>query len=153
MRNSVLKRVWSKILCSAAVCAGIALCAGMARAQQVTYPSGNPSALLEIYGVLLVLCLAFYVYVCACLQVIARKTGTAHGWLAWIPIANSILMLNIARRPIWWFILLLIPLVNLVVTVVLWIDIAKARQKAAWWGAMVIVPIMNLIAPGYIASA
>ena len=43
--------------------------------------------------------LAFYVYIALALQTIAKKTGTANDWLAWIPIANLILMLNVAKKP------------------------------------------------------
>ena len=82
---------------------------------------------------------------------IARKTNTANGWLAWIPIANVILMLNIAQKPAWWFLLLLIPVLNIVILVIVWMKIAKARGKAEWWGIMIIVPIMDVIAPGYLA--
>jgi hypothetical protein len=51
----------------------------------------------------------FYVYTALALMTIATKTNTPNGWLAWIPIANIILMLNIARKPIWWIVLFLIP--------------------------------------------
>lgn len=58
-------------------------------------------------------CLAVgYIYVALALQTIAQKTNAANGWMAWIPIANIILMLNIAKKPIWWIILFLIPIVN-----------------------------------------
>ena len=50
-----------------------------------------------------------YVYVSLALMTIATKTNTANAWLAWIPIVNIFLMLNIAQKPVWWFILFLIP--------------------------------------------
>src|SRR6266516_2542834 len=56
--------------------------------------------------------LAFYVYLALALQTIANKTGTPNAWLAWIPIGNLVLMLNVAKKPLWWFLLCLIPLVN-----------------------------------------
>jgi hypothetical protein len=97
-------------------------------------------------------CLAVgYVYVALALQTIAQKTNTANGWLAWIPIANIILMLNIAKKPIWWIILFLIPFVNLVMAILVWMGIAVARGKPNWWGILIIVPVMNLIVPGYLA--
>jgi len=99
----------------------------------------------------LIFFLAYYVYVAICLQTIAKKTNTPNGWLAWIPIANLVLMLNIARKPVWWIILCLIPIVNLVVVVIIWMAIAKARNKPDWWGILLIVPVVNLIVPGYLA--
>lgn len=146
-----VKRYWWPLaLQLGAVCAGLALWSATGHAQ-----SENPAAGAMFAGALLftvvAFCLAFYIYTAVCLQIIARKTGTADGWLAWIPIANAILMLNIARKPIWWIVLMLIPIVNIVIAVIVWMEIAKARRKAEWWGIMVIIPIMNFIAPGYLA--
>jgi hypothetical protein len=62
-------------------------------------------------------------------------------------------MLAIARKPLWWFILFLIPLVNIVIAVIVWMAIAVARQKPNWWGILTIVPVANLIVPGYLAWA
>ena len=95
--------------------------------------------------------LAMYVYVSLALMTIAKKTNTANPWMAWIPIVNIILMLNIAHKPIWWIVLCLIPLVNIVVFIIVWMEIAKARNKPEWWGILMIVPLVNLIVPGYLA--
>jgi hypothetical protein len=56
------------------------------------------------------------------------------GWGAIIPIYNTILMLEIAERPIWWILLLLIPVVNIIVSIVVSIDIAKNFDKGAGFG-------------------
>jgi Family of unknown function (DUF5684) len=97
-------------------------------------------------------CLAVgYVYVSVALQTIAQKTNTANGWLAWIPIANIVLMLNVAKKPIWWIILFLIPVVNLVMAILVWSGVAEARGKPNWWGILIIVPVVNLLVPGYLA--
>jgi hypothetical protein len=99
----------------------------------------------------LVFALAAYVYTALALSTIAQKTNTENAWLAWIPIANIILMLNIARKPIWWIVLCLIPLVNIVIFIIVWMGIAEARNKPSWWGVLMIVPIVSLIVPGYLA--
>ena len=70
------------------------------------------------------------------LQTIATKTGTANEWLAWIPIANLFLMLSVAKKPMWWFLLFLIPLANVVVAIMVWMAVA-----------------LNLVVPGYLAWA
>jgi len=103
------------------------------------------------FGFVLVCFAVGYVYVALALQTIAQKTHTENGWLAWIPIANIILMLNVAKKPIWWIILFLIPLVNLIMAILVWMGIAVARGKASWWGILIIVPVVNLIVPGYLA--
>jgi uncharacterized protein DUF5684 len=97
--------------------------------------------------------LAGYVYVSLALQTIANKTNTANAWLAWIPIANIFLMLSVAKKPMWWFLLFLVPLVNIVFGVIVWMAIAEARGKPNWWGILVIVPVANLVVPGVLAWA
>ena len=99
----------------------------------------------------LVIGAAVYVYMALALQTIARKTNTKNDWLAWIPIANIILLLEIARKPLWWLLLLVIPLVNVVISIVVWVGVAEARGKPSWWGLLMIVPGVNLIVPGYLA--
>jgi len=101
--------------------------------------------------VMLAICAAFYIYVALALQTIAQKTNTENGWLAWIPIVNIVLMCNIAKKPVWWIILCLIPLVNIVIFIILWMGIAEARNKPSWWGILMIVPVVSLIVPGYLA--
>jgi Family of unknown function (DUF5684) len=85
------------------------------------------------------------------LQTIADKTKTENSWLAWIPIANLVLMLNIAKKPMWWIILFLVPFVNIVIAIMVWMAVAEARGKPSWWGILTIVPIANLIVPGVLA--
>ncbi len=94
-----------------------------------------------------------YVVMAFCLQLIAKKTSIANAWLAWIPIANVVLMLRIARKPIWWIILCLIPLVNIIIMIVIWMAICEARGKNKWFGLVMVVPFANLILPIYLAVA
>lgn len=100
---------------------------------------------------LLVFAVLAYVYTSLALQTIAQKTNTENPWFAWIPIINIVLMLNIAKKPVWWILLLLIPGVNIVIAVIIWMAIAEARNKPNWWGILAIVPFVNLIVPGYLA--
>jgi len=102
-------------------------------------------------GAYWILWLIIYVYMAFCLMTIAKKTNTPNGWLAWIPIANAYLMCKIAGKPGWWLILLLIPFVNIVIGIIVWMGIAKARNKPDWLGILILVPIVNIFIPGYLA--
>ena len=51
------------------------------------------------------------------------------GWFSLIPILNVLGLLLIARWPLWWFILLLIPLVNIVVIAVVYYDVARGFRR------------------------
>jgi hypothetical protein len=110
--------------------------------------AGLAGAMLLLLGVI---CLPVYIYMALALQTIATKTATANGWLAWIPIANLILMLNVAKKPLWWIVLFLIPVVNIVIAIMVWMAVAEARGKPNWWGILTIVPLVNVVVPGYLA--
>ncbi|MGA8807804.1 MAG: DUF5684 domain-containing protein [Thermoanaerobaculia bacterium] len=51
------------------------------------------------------------------------------GWAAIIPIYNVIVLLEIAGKPLWWFILLLIPFVNLIVMIIVLVALARNFGK------------------------
>ena len=112
--------------------------------------AGLGAGLIMIF---LVFAAAFYVYMALALQTIADKTKTENSWLAWIPIANIVLMLNVARKPIWWIVLFFIPVVNIIFIIIVWMAMAEARGKPSWWGILMIVPVANLITPGVLAWA
>jgi len=95
--------------------------------------------------------LAVYVWLALTLYIIASKTGTSNAWLAWIPIANLYLMCKVAGHSGWWTILFFVPLVNIVVGVIMWMGIARARNQPSWLGILMIIPIVNLIIPGVLA--
>ena len=103
------------------------------------------------FYLVLVLWIFLYIYFAICLQVLAKKTNTPNGWLAWIPIANVFLMIQIAEKPLWWFILCLIPIVNIVICVIIWMKIAERRGKPNWVGILLIVPVIGIAIPGYLA--
>ena len=103
--------------------------------------------------VFLVFAAACYVYMALALQTIANKTKTENSWLAWIPIANMVLMLNVAKKPIWWIVLFFIPIVTIIFIIIVWMAMAEARGKPSWWGILMIVPVANLITPGVLAWA
>lgn len=121
--------------------------------------SVNPDAAagigMAIFGgmmlFLLIVFLIFYIYFAICLMKMAKKTGTANAWFAWIPILNVVLMLQIAKKPIWWLILFLIPFVNIIMSILVWMAVAKELGKPEWLGILMIVPVANIIVPGYLA--
>ena len=57
------------------------------------------------------------------------------GWGSIIPIYNLILLLEIVKRPGWWLILLLIvPVANLVCSIIMLFDLAKSFGKGTGFG-------------------
>lgn len=56
------------------------------------------------------------------------------GWSALVPIYNMVVLLEITKRPLWWIVLLILPLVNLVVSIILVFDLAKKFGKGVGFG-------------------
>jgi hypothetical protein len=84
-------------------------------------------------AVLIVVWLAYAIFVFASLWRVFTKAGQP-GWAALIPIYNIIVILKIVGRPVWWIFLLLVPIVNIVVLFVVYIDLAKSFGKSAGFG-------------------
>lgn len=98
--------------------------------------------------------IGIYLFFAYCLKVIADKTGhSENSWWAWIPIVQVLLMLQIADKPLWWIILFLIPLVNIVIAIIVMMAIAERRGKPSWIGILLIVPLVNFFVLPYLAFA
>ncbi len=52
------------------------------------------------------------------------------GWVAIVPIYNAVVLLEVAGRPLWWVVLLFIPVVSLVIWIIVAIDLAKSFGKS-----------------------
>jgi hypothetical protein len=128
----------------------VLMSAGVASGQSSGGPA-QPVIAGAALGYIVVCALAAYIYTALALQTIAVKTNTANPWLAWVPIANAILMLQVAKKPLWWIVLFAIPIVNIVIVIMVWMAVAEARQKPNWWGILAIVPVVNMVVPGYLA--
>ncbi len=53
------------------------------------------------------------------------------GWAAIIPIYNEFILIEIAGKPTWWIILYLVPLVNIIISIVVIIEVAAKFNKDA----------------------
>lgn len=60
------------------------------------------------------------------------------GWAAIIPIYNLYIVLKIIGRPWWWLLLMLIPFVNIVISIIVAIDLAKSFGKDAAYGIILL---------------
>ena len=86
--------------------------------------------------------LAFIVLMVASMWRVFTKAGKP-GWAAIIPIYNFVVMLQIAGKPVWWIIGMLIPFVNFIVMILMTVAIAKAFGKGVGFaiGMIVLGPI------------
>lgn len=87
-----------------------------------------------IMGYSVVILVIFLVAVVAMWKMFA-KAGQPD-WAAIVPFYNIYIMLKIVGRPAWWLLLFFIPFVNIVISVVLALDTAKAFGKDALFGIL-----------------
>ena len=66
------------------------------------------------------------------------------GWAAIIPIYNYIVLMEIIGKPLWWVIMLLLPCVNFVFGILVYIELAKCFGKDTLYGVFLFLlsPIM-----------
>ncbi|TNJ46112.1 signal peptidase I [Tamlana fucoidanivorans] len=50
-------------------------------------------------------------------------------WEAFVPIYNGYVLMKIINRPVWWVILLFLPIVNLIMFPVVWVETARSFGK------------------------
>ena len=50
-------------------------------------------------------------------------------WEAFVPVYNAVLLMKIINRPWWWTILLFLPIVNLILFPVVWVETARSFGK------------------------
>lgn len=113
----------------------------LALLQDNTSTGVSPAGAAMGAGIMIVY-LAILLIIIISLWKIFTKAGKP-GWAAIVPIYNFIVMLEIACKPIWWFILLLIPFVNIIVIIILLIEIAKRFGKGVGFAiGMLILPFI-----------
>jgi len=52
-----------------------------------------------------------------------------NGWQAFVPIYNGIVLMKIINRPGWWVALLFIPVINVIMFIVIWVEITRSFGK------------------------
>jgi hypothetical protein len=101
-----------------------------------------------VRGVLIIIYIAIIVIVIAGFWRVFTKAGEA-GWKSIIPIWNIIVLLRIVGKPVWWIILLIIPLVNIVISLIVSLELAKSFGKGngfgvgVWLLGIIFVPILG----------
>ena len=107
----------------------------------------SSSAGLGIVGTIiyLIVVIAMYIAFAFPLMKIGNKKGLT-GWFAWVPILNIILMIQIAKKPMWWIaIILLVPCANIIFLIMLYIAFFKEIDQSPMWAWALLCPILLLI--------
>ena len=88
--------------------------------------------------VLPLIMLVIGIFMLAVMWKIYTKAGKP-GWASIVPIYNVIVLLEMINRPLWWILLLFIPLVNFIVLIMIIVDLAKAFGKSVGFAIGMIV--------------
>lgn len=90
----------------------------------------------------LFLCLALCALFVISYWFIFNKAG-AHGWAAIVPVYNLWVLVKVAKLPVWYFIMLLIPYVNFVFTILVHIKLGRVFGKSGGFlVGMALVPVV-----------
>ena len=65
-------------------------------------------------------------------------------WEAILPIYNGIILLKIINRPKWWIFLLFIPVINLIMFPVIWVETIRSFGKKSNLSAAFLISIISL---------
>jgi signal peptidase I len=65
-------------------------------------------------------------------------------WEAAIPIYNSIVLMKIINRPSWWTILLFIPVINLIMFPVVWVETIRSFGKKSAFDTILVLVTLGL---------
>jgi uncharacterized membrane protein YhaH (DUF805 family) len=79
-------------------------------------------------AIFMVIWLAILVVIIAGMWKVYSKAGQP-GWGCLIPIYNAYLLCKIAGRPGWWVLLFFIPIVGLIMSIIVIVDVAKNFGK------------------------
>ncbi len=103
---------------------------------------GSSAAGGAMATVMIVVWAAIVILLIAAMWKVFEKAGEP-GWAALIPIYNAFVLLKIAGKPMWWFILFLVPIVNIVITIMVLISLAKNFGKGTGFafGLLILPPI------------
>ncbi|MCC6484336.1 MAG: hypothetical protein IT209_05755 [Armatimonadetes bacterium] len=93
-----------------------------------------------------------YVAIAIPIYVVATKTSTDNEWMAFIPLLQLYLVCEIADKNLLWLVGLLLPVINILVWALLWMEIARSMDKPDWLGALMIVPLLDIGVAWYIAA-
>lgn len=94
----------------------------------------------------IIIFLAIYIYVALALQTIGKKLKYKHSWLAWIPIANYAMILELGKFHWAWVFLILIPILGwLALIVLIFISMWRIFEKRKYSGWLSLVPLLSVI--------
>ena len=103
----------------------------------------DAEGLITVFWILyVVVILGVSIFMIAAMWKLFSKAGLP-GWGAIIPIYNTYLMLKVAGKPGWWLILYFIPVVNFVISIIVFVGVAENFGKGGGYAVgLIFLPII-----------
>jgi len=95
--------------------------------------------------------LALYFYFTYAQFKIAQKLRHENAWFAFVPLLNTIQLVQMSRKSMWWFLFCFIPFINIVCFAIMWVEVAKYVGHPPILGFLTIIPLVNFITIGILA--
>jgi len=107
---------------------------------------GILAMIAAVFLIVVVILLVLYVYTSLALMTIGKKLKYPNPWLAWIPIANGAMVLQIGGFHWAWIFLILIPILGWIPLFVLSIiSFWRIYEKRKYPGWLALVPILSFV--------
>src|SRR6185436_19369064 len=87
--------------------------------------------------------LILYIIIVIPLYRIFQKANV-EGWKALVPVYNTYVLIKILERPFWWFIMMIIPAINILMSLIIIVELVKCFGKFKFWEqalAIIIAPL------------
>ena len=67
------------------------------------------------------------------------KAAGRKSWEALVPVYNAVVLMRIIQRPTWWVILMFVPVINLLMVPVIWIETIRTFGKRSVLDSWIVV--------------
>lgn len=93
----------------------------------------------------------FHLVMAVALWKMAERVKEEPAWFAIVPLLNMVLLLKLARKPMWWLVLFFLPIVNIVALIMATMSLCERFGVDKWWGLVAIISPLNLVLYLYLA--
>jgi hypothetical protein len=123
---------------------------GLMNQDPTLYGDSGAGAIAGIFsGVMGLVYFAVLVLVIVAMWKVFTKAGEP-GWYSIIPIWSTLVLLKIVGRPMWWILLMFIPLVNLVILIIVYNDLSKSFGKGVGFTVgLILLPFIFMLILGF----
>jgi uncharacterized membrane protein len=74
-----------------------------------------------------------------------QKAGIRYPWFAFLPVCSTIGVLRVIGRSGWNAFWMLVPIVNVILSIIWSVEFLRAYGKSGWWVLWAILPISDIV--------